>query len=88
MEQLLKDLNIIEDLSNETYIGKVESIIKMFLELIRYDIHTIENAEETMASIEEKMELIKDLQKDKELCKDTIIKISYNPMGCFRYEVV
>lgn len=88
MEQLLKDLNIIEDNSNEIYIGKVENIMQLFLELIKIGIDTIGNNEETLADIEEKLDFLKSLQKLKEEDKDAIIKVHYNPMGEFVYKIV
>ena len=88
MEELLIKLNIIEDINNETYIGRADNIIQLFLEMIKYDIDTIGNAEETIANIKEKIEFLEELQKEFDMRNSAIIKVNYHPMGSYNYSLV
>ena len=85
---MLIKLNIIEDINNETYIGRADNIIQLFLEMIKYDIDTIGNAEETIANIKEKIEFLEELQKEFDVRKSVIIKVNYHPMGNYNYSLV
>ena len=56
--------------------------------MIKYDIDTIENAEETIANIKEKIEFLEELQKEFDVRKSAIIKVNYHPMGSYNYSLV
>lgn len=89
MEELLKDLKIIEN--DEEIIGKTNDIITAFYRLIKYDIDNVEDLEEKATSIAEKFNFIESLMndiEDKELMLKDIIKVKYNPMGSYNYEEV
>lgn len=83
MEQ---EFNVIETADNESVIGKVEQIRKLFLTEIKRQINDKEIiSTEKVDNISLIMELLEDLQEedDKE-----IIKVNYNPMGVYTYSIV
>lgn len=83
------ETNLIYDEDN--VIGKTKDIINRFYKLIKYDIDKIDDFLEKNASIKEKFEFIDMLTNDvdnNEICLDTVLKVSYNPMGAYYYTVV
>lgn len=83
-EEILKDLKIKEE--NEELIGERLNMQNLFLQLMKYEIEECElDIEEIIVNIEEKLDLIKQLN-DSGLDYKEIVKVGYNPMGCFTYE--
>lgn len=83
-EEILKDLKIREE--NEELIGERQNMENLFLQLMKYEIEKCElDIEEIIVNIEEKLDLIKQLN-DSGLDYKEIVKVGYNPMGCFTYE--
>lgn len=83
-EEILKDLKIKEE--NEELIGERQNMENLFLQLMKYEIEKCElDMEEMIVNIEEKLDLIKQLN-DSGLDYKEIVKVGYNPMGCFTYE--
>lgn len=83
----MKELNITEDNSNENIIGKVRDIQSLFLFMIKQDIDNIDlDIEEVLGNIDLYTELIKDIYKSG-YTYDTKIKVWYNPMGAYVFEL-
>lgn len=83
-EEILKDLKIREE--NEELIGERHNMENLFLQLMKYEIEKCElDMEEMIVNIEEKLDLIKKLDNSGLDYKE-IVKVGYNPMGCFTYE--
>lgn len=81
----MEDFNVIED--DETYIGKVKDIRKLFLNQIKTEIEN-KNTEETekVDNIKMIIELLEDLQEEEN--EDLVIRVIYNYMGCFNYKEI
>ena len=85
----IEKFNIIE--SDEVLIGKALNTIEAFLEIIKTNIEIEDEILSKIENIQEEYifvtELAKDL-KDKIIDSHTIIKVKYNNMGCYYYELI
>lgn len=83
-EEILKDLKIREE--NEELIGERLNMQNLFLQLMKYEIEECElDIEEIIVNIEEKLDLIKQLNDSGMDAKEMII-VKYNPMGAWYFE--
>ena len=84
-ETILKNLRITET-NNEEFIGERLSMENFFLRMIALETENYDlDIEEVVYNIDLMLDLIKELN-DSGLDYKEIVKVGYNPMGCFTYE--
>lgn len=83
----IKKFNVVLGTDNESYIGKAKDITEMFFaEISKKAIDTSILPEDRINDIKLNLEFLEQVQE--ELMESDTIKVTFNPMGCFNYEIL